>query len=273
MVRPAIAALAIAAALGMGGCASSGYDPTANWTAAQLYADAKGELDAGNWGAAQTALKKLESRYPFGRYAQQAQLDLAWASYKEGERAEALVAVDRFIRLHPTHERLDYAFYLKGIINFSTREGLIARMAGQDLSERDQQAAREAYESFRQVVTRFPESRYANDSLARMKFLVNAMASGEVHIARFYYERGAYVAAANRAQDVVSMYRQTPATEEALNLMVVSYDKLGLVELRDDALRVLERTFPQSRFLGPARKAAAANPDRAKAGHDVTARN
>lgn len=257
LARLAAVLLVAGTAAAIGGCATSDYDPTANWTADQLYADAKGELDSGNWGAAIKALQKLESRYPFGRYAQQAQLDLAWASYKEGERAEALVAVDRFIRLHPTHERLDYAFYLKGLINFNNREGLIARMAGQDLSERDQQASREAYESFKQVVTRFPESRYAEDAFARMKFLVNAMASGEVHIARYYYSRGAYVAAANRAQDVVTLYKQTPATEEALNLMVLSYDKLGLGELRDDALRVLERTFPESRFLPGARQAAA----------------
>ena len=256
--RLAAVLLLAGTAAAIGGCATSDYDPTANWTADQLYADAKGELDSGNWSAAVKALQKLESRYPFGRYAQQAQLDLAWASYKEGERAEALTAVDRFIRLHPTHERLDYAFYLKGLINFNNREGLVARMAGQDLSERDQQASREAYESFKQVVARFPESRYAEDSFARMKFLVNAMASGEVHIARYYYSRGAYVAAANRAQDVVTLYKQTPATEEALNLMVLSYDKLGLGELRDDALRVLERTFPESRFLPAARRAAAA---------------
>ncbi len=255
------ALLILAMAVGLGGCASSAYDPTANWTADQLYADAKEQLDSGNWGAAVKALQKLESRYPFGRYAQQAQLDLAWASYKEGERAEALVAVDRFIRLHPTHERLDYAFFLKGLINFNSREGLIARMAGQDLSERDQQASREAYEAFKQVITRFPQSRYAEDALARMKFLVNAMASGEVHIARYYYNRGAYVAAVNRAQDVVSLYKQTPAMEEALNLMVLSYGKLGLTELRDDTLRVLERTFPQSRFLAVARRAATARSD------------
>ena len=250
------AALALAVAVAMGGCASSEYDPTANWSADRLYADAKDELGSGNWAAATKALQKLESRYPFGRYAQQAQLDLAYASYKEGERGEALVAVDRFIRLHPTHERLDYAFYLKGLINFNSREGLIARMAGQDLSERDQQASREAYEAFKQVITRFPQSRYAADALARMKFLVNAMASGEVHIARYYYNRGAYVAAVNRAQDVVSLYKQTPAMEEALNLMALSYDKLGLTELRDDTLRILERTFPQSRFLAAARRAA-----------------
>ena len=266
--RLAALLLLSAAVVAVGGCATSEYDPTANWTADQLYADAKAELDSGNWTAAVTALQKLESRYPFGRYAQQAQLDLAWTHYKAGERAEALVAVDRFIRLHPTHARLDYAFYLKGLINFNSREGLIARLAGQDLSERDQQAAREAYESFKQVVTRFPESRYADDSFARMKFLVNSMASGEVHIARYYYSRGAYVAAANRAQDVVSLYEKTPATEEALNLMVISYDKLGLTELRDDALRVLERTFPKSRFLPAARRAAADG-----SGAEKTARN
>ena len=266
--RLAALLLLSAAVVAVGGCATSEYDPTANWTADQLYADAKAELDSGNWTAAVTALQKLESRYPFGRYAQQAQLDLAWTHYKAGERAEALVAVDRFIRLHPTHARLDYAFYLKGLINFNSREGLIARLAGQDLSERDQQAAREAYESFKQVVTRFPESRYADDSFARMKFLVNSMASGEVHIARYYYSRGAYVAAANRAQDVVSLYEKTPATEEALNLMVISYDKLGLTELRDDALRVLERTFPKSRFLPAARRAAADG-----SGPEKTARN
>jgi len=244
-----IAAFAALAAVTLAGCATSDYDPTANWSAEQLYADAKGELESGNWAAATKSLQRLESRYPFGRFAQQAQLDLAWASYKEGERVEALVAIDRFIRLHPTHERLDYAFFLKGLINFNNREGLIARMAGQDLSERDQQAARESYEAFKQVVTRFPESRYAEDALARMKYLVNSMAAGEVHIARYYFSRGAYVAAINRAQDVVSQYRQTPATEEALNLMVMSYDRLGLTELRDDAARVLARTFPQSRYL------------------------
>ena len=252
------AALAVAVAVALGGCASSEYDPTANWSADRLYADAKDELGSGNWAAAVKALQKLESRYPFGRYAQQAQLDLAFASYKEGERAEALVAVDRFIRLHPIHERLDYAFYLKGLINFNSREGLIARMAGQDLSERDQQASREAYESFKQVATRFPESRYAEDSVARMKFLVNSMASGEVHIARYYYSRGAYVAAVNRAQDVVAIYKQTPAVEDALHLMVICYDKLNLTELRNDTVRVLERTFPQSRYLVAVRNLAAA---------------
>ena len=233
----------------MAGCASSIYDPTANWTADQLYADARESLDGGAWGAAVKSLQRLESRYPLGRYAQQAQLDMAWALYKEGERAEALSNVDRFIRLHPAHERLDYAFYLKGIINFNTREGLVARFAGQDMAERDLNAVREAYEAFKQVVTRFPNSPYAADSIDRMKYLVNQMASGEVSIARFYYGRGAYVAAVNRANDVISNYQGTPALEDALQVMASSYDRLGLADLRDDTWRVLERSFPESRYL------------------------
>lgn len=246
---PARLAVTLVAAWLLAACATTDFDPTADWTADQLYADARGELESGNWAAAAKSLQRLESRYPFGSYAQQAQLDLAWASYKEGDRAEALIAIERFIRLHPIHDRLDYSFYLKGLINFNSREGWVARLAGQDLSERDLQAAREAYESFKQVVTRFPDSRYADDSLARMKYLVNSMASGEVHVARYYYSRGAFIAAINRAQDVIAQYRQSPATEDALNLMALSYDKLGLNELRDDTARVLARTFPQSRFL------------------------
>lgn len=233
----------------LAGCASSTYDPTTNWTADQLYADAREALDAGTWNTAVKSLQRLESRYPFGRYAQQAQLDIAWALYKEGERAEALSNIDRFIRLHPAHERLDYAFYLKGIINFNTREGLVARFAGEDLSERDLNSVRESYEAFKQVVTRFPNSPYVADSIDRMKYLVNQMASGEVSIARFYYSRGAYVAAVNRANDVIASYQGTPALEDALQVMAASYDRLGIQDLRDDAWRVLERSFPESRYL------------------------
>lgn len=239
----------LALAMVLAGCASSTYDPTTNWTAEQLYADAREALDAGTWNTAVKSLQRLESRYPFGRYAQQAQLDIAWALYKEGERAEALTNVDRFIRLHPAHERLDYAFYLKGIINFNTREGLIARFAGEDLSERDLNAVREAYESFKQVVSRFPNSPYVPDSIDRMKYLVNQMASGEVSIARFYFSRGAYVAAVNRANDVIANYQGTPALEDALQVMANSYDRLGIQDLRDDTWRVLERSFPSSRYL------------------------
>ncbi|MDO4904831.1 MAG: outer membrane protein assembly factor BamD [Lautropia sp.] len=253
-----------AAAL-LAGCAAVEKDPTADWSADQLYADAKAELDAGNWASAIKALQRLESRYPFGSYAQQAQLDIAWAHYKEGERSEALSAIDRFIRLHPAHARLDYAYYMKGLINFTSRETLISRWAGQDSSERDLHASREAYDAFQQVVNRFPSSRYRQDSLDRMRALVNSMASGEVHVARYYYSRNAFVASANRAQGVLSQYQGTPATEEALYILASSYNQLNLPELRDDATRVLARTYPDSAYLAQLPKVVARDPAKEEA--------
>ncbi|MDO5102715.1 MAG: outer membrane protein assembly factor BamD [Lautropia sp.] len=248
--------LSVLTAALLAGCAATDKDHTADWSAEQLYADAKAELEAGNWASAIKALQRLESRYPFGSYAQQAQLDIAWAHYKEGERGDALLAVDRFIRLHPANEQLDYAYYLKGLINFSSRDSFISRWAGQDSSERDLQASRESYEAFQQVVTRFPNSRYRDDSLERMRALVNSMASGEVHVARYYFSRGAFVASANRAQGVLFQYQGTPSVEEALYLLAKSYDRLSLPTLRDDATRVLAKTYPQSSFLAELPKPA-----------------
>ena len=146
----------LAAGILLAGCAATEKDPTANWSAEQLYADAKEDLDAGNWSSAIKGMERLESRYPFGSYAQQAQLDIAWAHYKQGDRAEALSSIDRFIRLHPAHERLDYAYYLKGLINFSNGTGMIARWAGQDASERDLAASREASPTAAIVKIRLP---------------------------------------------------------------------------------------------------------------------
>jgi outer membrane protein assembly factor BamD len=249
--RYAAASVAIAISVALGGCGMFGDkpDPTLKMTPDQLYAEARGEIAAARYGEAIKLLGKLESRYPFGAWAQQAQIDTAFAHYRDGDRTQALVAIERFVRLHPTSPFLDYAYYLKGLINFNDEQGLLARLGRQDLSERDQRAAREAFEAFREVVTRFPDSRYAEDSLARMRYLVNAMASGEVHIARYYFSRGAYVAAASRAQDVVRQYQDTPAIEEALSLMMRSYERLGMEELRADAERILRRNFPDSRFL------------------------
>ena len=247
----------LAAGILLAGCAATEKDPTANWSAEQLYADAKEDLDAGNWSSAIKGMERLESRYPFGTYAQQAQLDIAWAHYKQGDRAEALSSIDRFIRLHPAHERLDYAYYLKGLINFSNGTGMIARWAGQDASERDLAASREAYDAFQQVVNRFPNSRYREDSIARMRSLVNSMASGEVHVARYYLSRGAYVASANRAQGVLSSYQGTPATEEALSILATSYQNLNLPDLPDS--RYLAN-FPKPKDPDPnAKRPADAN--------------
>lgn len=243
--------MAIALSVALAGCGVFGEkaDPTLKMTPEQLYAEARDEIASGRYAEAIKLLGKLESRYPFGAWAQQAQIDTAFAHYRDGDRTQALVAIERFIRLHPTSAFLDYAYYLKGLVNFNDEQGLLARFGRQDLSERDQRAAREAFEAFREVVTRFPGSRYAEDSLARMQYLVNVMASGEVHVARYYFSRGAYVAAASRAQDVVRQYQETPAVEEALAIMVRAYERLGLEDLRADAERVLSRNFPQSRYL------------------------
>lgn len=231
----------------LGACAASDPpDPTIGWSAEKLYKDAKDEMSSGNWAAAIKQLERLESRYPFGKWSQQAQIDIAFAHYKDGERALSLAAIERFLKLHPNHPQLDYVYYLKGLVNFNEQQGFLATLGGQDLSERDLRAARDAFDAFREVVTRFPESKYAGDSRDRMRYLVNSMASGEAHIARYYFRRGAYIAAANRAQNVVRQYPQTPAVEEALYIMMESYDRLGLTDLRDDAQRVFKLNFPSS---------------------------
>lgn len=233
----------------LGACSSAdGPDITIGWPPERLYKDAKDEMNAGNWANAIKQLERLEARYPFGTWAQQAQLDLAYSHYKEGDRALALAAVDRFMKLHPNHPAMDYAYYLKGLINFNEQQGFIASLGGQDLSERDLRAARDAFDAFRDLITRYPDSKYADDARERMKFLVNSMAKGEVHIARYYFDRGAYVAAANRADGVVKQYPQSPAVEEALYILMVSYQKLGMKDMQADTERVFKLNFPNSKL-------------------------
>jgi outer membrane protein assembly factor BamD len=247
-----VRALLIAAALPIAlvGCAGGlAQDKTLGWSAEQLYADAKDEMNSGNWATAISVLEKLESRYPFGRFAQQAQIDTAYARWKEGEPALALAAIDRFIKLYPNHENIDYVLYLKGLINFNDRSSLFTRFTGEDLSERDPKAAREAFDTFQELVNRFPNSKYASDASARMRYLLDMLASNEVHVARFYMRRGAVLASVNRAQAVVRQYQDTPAVEEALAIMVKGYRQLGLEDLSNDARRVLQATYPQSIYL------------------------
>jgi outer membrane protein assembly factor BamD len=230
-------------------------DETKDWSASKLYSEARDELSSGNYEKAVQYFEKLESRYPFGTYAQQAQMEVAYAYYRQGDQPQALAAVDRFIKLHPNHPNVDYMYYLRGLINFNDRVGFLDFLSKQDPSERDPKAAREAFDSFKQLAERFPDSKYTKDAVARMKYLVDAMAQYEVHVANYYYRRGAYLAAANRAQLAVSNYRDAPAIEEALFVMVRSYDALGLTKLRDDAERVMKKNFPNSVYFrgGPDR--------------------
>ena len=249
LVRPLQAAALTACALLFVGCSSTPKeDPNSTAAVEKLYADAKDDMASGSYDRAIKTLERVEGRAAGTLLAQQATLDLAYAQYRTAERATALATLDRFIKLHPSSPALDYALYLRGIVNFNDNLGILGTLAQQDLSERDQQASRDAYQSFRQLVTQFPQSRYAVDGRARMDYIVNALADYELHVARYYLRRGAYLAAANRAQQVIQEYPQTPANEEALYIMGQSYGLLGLDSLRDDADRVLKQNFPTSRF-------------------------
>ncbi|MBC7500950.1 MAG: outer membrane protein assembly factor BamD [Herminiimonas sp.] len=245
--------LALAILLSACGLLPEKIDETQAWSASKLYSEARDEMNAGGYDKAIQYFEKLESRYPFGTYAQQAQMEIAYGHYRQGDQAEALAAAERFIKLHPDHPNLDYMFYLRGLINFNDRVSPFNFLAPQDPTERDPKATREAFDAFKQLVDRFPNSIYAKDSYDRLKYLVNAMAQYDVHVANYYYRRGAYLAAANRAQSAVTEYRDAPAIEEALFLMVRSYDALGMPDLRDDAERIMRKNFPNSPYFSGGR--------------------
>jgi outer membrane protein assembly factor BamD len=245
----AVPALAIAAAALLAACSSTTEDKTASWSPNKIYAEAKDELNSGGYDKAIPLLEKLEGRAAGTPLAQQAQLEKAYAHHKNGEQAQALATIDRFLKLHPASPAIDYALYLKGIVNFNDELGMLSFLSRQDLSERDQKAAKESFQAFKELVTRFPDSRYTPDARARMTYIVNSLAQYEVHVARYYYTRGAYVAAINRAQNALADYQDVPALEEALFILVRSYDALGMNDLRDDAKRVMEKTYPASEYL------------------------
>ena len=222
-------------------CSSlSEKDALGGKTAEEIYALAKVQMDNDSYEKAIKLFETLQSRYPYGRYAQQAQLEMAYAYYKQGESDSALSAVDRFIKQYPNNPHVDYAYYLKGLINFNEELGLFGHLTQPDLSERDPREARAAFDAFRDLVTRFPNSKYAADSRLRMQYLTNSLARHETQVAGYYLRRGAYIAAASRANSVLTEFPQTIATRDALQIMVQAYDAIGIKELRDDAQRVLE---------------------------------
>ncbi len=241
----------LAAVLFIAGCSwlPEVKDETANWSVEKMYDEAHGAMVTGNYTRAIKLFDTLEGRFPYGRHAQQAILEGAYSNYRAGETGTAVASCDRFIRTYPNSPNVDYAYYLKGLVNFREDQGLFGYIVEQDLSERDPKLTLESFAAFKELITRFPESRYAPDSIVRMRYLTNALAMYEVHVGRYYYNRGAYIAAVNRAATTVTTYPQTPANEEALILMVQGYDKLGMPKLRDDAKRVLVQSFPNSAFL------------------------
>ena len=243
-----IAALFLASLLAGCGLLPEQKDETIGWSANKLFAEAKSASSEGLDDKAIKYSEKLESRYPYGRFAQQAQMEIAYAYWKSGELPSAIAACDRFIKLHPNHPNVDYVYYLKGLVTFNEDLGLLGPISRQDMTERDPKGARESFEAFRELITRFPDSKYTPDAVLRMKYLVNALAQLEVHVARYYMKRGAYLAAVNRAQFALKNYPEAPATEEALFIMVKGYDQMGMDDLRDDAERVMRKNYPNSEY-------------------------
>ncbi len=242
---------ALVLAVALAGCGVFGkeIDLTENWTAPRLYAEASSELDSGNYAKAIEYYEKLEARYPFGRYAMQSQLDVAYANYRADEPEAAIAAADRFIKLYPQNPYVDYAYYLKGIVNYNRSVGFLDRYVPTDASQRDPGSALDAFVDFSALVERFPDSRYAEDARQRMLYLRNNLAKHEVNVARYYMRRGAYLAAANRANYVIERFQRTSAVESALEILVDAYTALDKPELAADAKRVLEVNREAGRFI------------------------
>lgn len=231
--------------LGLVACASLNEDPTAGWSAERIYQEAREALDNGDYERAIENYTKLESRYPYGRYAEQAQLETIYSHYKAGESSSAVAAADRFIKFHPRHPSVDYAYYLRGLATFDQNKGFLAGLFNLDPAKRDPAGVRESFNYFKELVTRFPNSRYSPDALKRMTRLRNTLASHEVHAAAYYLKRGTYLAAVNRAKYVLENYQQATAIPDALVIMVKGYRKMELNDLAADALRVLELNYPE----------------------------
>jgi outer membrane protein assembly factor BamD len=242
--------LAVLLAFLTSGCAwlDKHSDNTYGWDAAKLYAEASDELNSGSYATAVDYYSKLEARYPFGRYAMQAQLDVAYAHYKAEQPEEAIAAADRFIKLYPQNPYVDYAYYLKGIVNYNRSVGFLDRYIPTDPSQRDPGAALDAFQDFAELVRRFPDSKYTPDAQQRMLFLRANLAQAELHVARYYMKRGAYLAAANRATYVVERFQRTAAVPEALEIMIQAYTAIGEEQLAADARRVLTLNRDAGRF-------------------------
>ena len=243
--------LILAALVLIAGCGTKApeYDPTANWNAERLFQDGKTEMNAANWRIAKERFAAVEARFPFGVYAQQAQINLAYCQWKDKEPELAIATLNRFQQQYPGNPSMDYVLYLKGLVNFTPPSAVFSGLTRQNPGERDVRALRQSFAAFSELIQQFPESRYTPDAHKRLGWLVNTMADNELTIARFYYDRYAYVAAINRAQSVITDYQGVPASEAALYIMMMSYEKLGMTDLRNDSERVLLQNFPDTTLI------------------------
>ena len=239
--------------VGLAGCSlfhrGKKGDPMDTLPVEQLYQQGVDAIDAGNYDFASRSFERLIARFPFGAYTEQSTINLAFAQYKDGKPDDAYSTVNRFIKTYPTHRHIDYAYYLRGLINFNRSAGFVERWVGQDMTKRDQANLRQSFDDFTALITRYPASAYAEDSRQRMIYLRNMMAQSELHIAVFYLRRNAYVASANRAKSIVETYPQSPQAGDALAVMVESYKNLGQQKLADDAKRVLKLNYPDHPFF------------------------
>ena len=218
-------------------------------SAEEMYETAKAYLVAQNWGRAINGYQVLSTRYPFGRYTEQAQLELAYAYHKGGNPEAALSTADRFIRTYPSHPNVDYAFYIRGLTNYEMRVGFMERLMPSRVRDRDQTAARESFRDFDELVRRFPDSRYAPDARQRMVFLRNNLSFYELDVARYYMRRKAYVASAARARYAIENYPGSPELGDALEILAVSYTEMGLPELAEDTMKVLALNYPDHPYV------------------------
>lgn len=234
---------------GLPGCALFGDDDELevdlNSGEQQMYRRAQRFLDTSNFDLAISALQQLESRYPFGKYAEQAQLELIYAHHGAYQSEAAIEAADRFIRLHPQHPSVDYAYYMKGVSAYDMNENFFSSLVPTDDSKRDVSGVREAFDEFTQLLTRYPNSRYAQDARARMVYIRNMLARHEIHVANYYFKRGAYMAALKRGQNVVENMQETTAVPDGLAVMAQAYILLEMSDLAKDSARVLCANYPE----------------------------
>jgi len=246
--RPLLVVLA-AISLGLSGCGSKDGLERDSRGANELYDTAKISMTSGNYDRAILMYKQLQTRYPFGRYTEQAQLELAFCYYKSREPDNAIATLDKFIRTYPAHPNIDYAFYLKGLVNYQVVDSFLQRMMPSRNRDRDQSGGRQAFNDFNELLRRFPDSRYAPDARQRMVYLKDNLSAYEIEVANYYLRRKAYVAAANRARYIIETYQNTKEAEAALEVLHQAYLGLEMTDLADDTLRVLALNYPDSTYL------------------------
>jgi outer membrane protein assembly factor BamD len=248
----ALSLVLLGIALVLGGCRKD--DRVDEVSADEIYDRAKESLDAGAWDRSIAMYKALQTRYPFGRYTEQSMLDIAYAYYRRGAVENALSTLDRFIRTYPAHPSVDYAFYLKGLVNYEQNQGFLERLIPERVRDRDQSAAQDSFQDFNELLRRFPDSRYVPDARQRMVFLRNNLADYEVVVAEYYLRRKAFIAAANRARYAIEVYPNTPAVPEALKVLHIAYTELALPQLAQDSFDVLALNYPEHYYVQGKRK-------------------